>query len=439
MDSCRDLIYRFFKLKEHNSTIKTEFTAGVVTFMTMAYIIAVNPAILLAAGIPFGPSVAATIITAIFGTVIMGVYANRPFAIAPYMGENAFIAYTVCGVLGYSWQTALGAVFISGILLTVLTIARGRTIMCEAVPENLKYSFAAGIGLFITFVGLVNSKIVELGTEGAPVHVGDLNSPGVMLAIFGFILISVMELRKIRGAILFGIIIVSVIGFISGLTPYPEGVFSLPPDISPVFFQLDIAGAFSWGMFAVILTIFTMAFLDTMGGLIGVSAQAGFLDDEGNLPDIEKPFLADALSNIFAGLAGTTTSGAFMESATGVLAGGRTGLTALVVALLFGLSLFLTPLFAAIPAAATGPAMIMVGLIMMQPLVKINFTDYSEMIPAFAVIILMSFTYNIGVGICSGFILYPLFKIIAGKKEDINPYSWFLFSLCLLFFIFYPY
>ena len=439
MGSCRDLVYRFFRLKENNTTIKTEFSAGAVTFMTMAYIVVVNPAILLSAGIPFEASVAATIITAIFGTVIMGVYANRPFAIAPYMGENAFIAYTVCGVLGYSWQTALGAVFISGIMLTILTIARGRTIMCEAVPETLKYSFAAGIGLFITFVGLVNSGIVVLGTEGAPVHVGTLNSPEVMLAISGFLIISIMELRKIKGAILFGIIIVSIIGFISGLATYPTAIFSLPPDISPVFLQLDIMGALSWGMFAVILTIFTMAFLDTMGGLIGVSAQAGFLDDEGNLPEIEKPFLADALSNIFAGLAGTTTSGAFMESATGVLSGGRTGLTALFVALLFAMSLFLTPLFAAIPAAATGPAMIMVGLIMMQPVVKINFSDLSEMIPAFAVIILMSFTYNIGVGICSGFVLYPLFKIISGKKDEINPYSWILFLMCLLFFIFYPY
>ena len=439
MNSCRDFIYSFFKLKDHNTTIKTEFTAGAVTFMTMAYIMVVNPAILLAAGIPFGPSVAATIVTAIFGTIIMGVYANRPFAIAPYMGENAFIAYTVCGVMGYSWETALGAVFISGVLLTILTIAGGRTIMCEAVPESLKYSFAAGIGLFITFVGLVNSKIVILGTETAPVHIGDLKSPVEMLAVLGFILISVMELRKIRGSILFGIIIVSVIGFVSGLVPYPEAIFSLPPDISPVFLHLDIFGAVTWGMFAVILTIFTMAFLDTMGGLIGVSAQAGFLDEEGNLPEIEKPFLADALSNIFAGLVGTTTSGAFMESATGVLAGGRTGLTAIFVALLFAISLFLTPLFAAIPSAATGPAMIMVGLIMMQPLVKVNFSDYSEMIPAFAVIILMSFTYNIGVGICSGFVLYPLFKIVAGKKEDVNPYSWILFALCLLFFIFYPY
>lgn len=432
-------IEKVFRLKEHNTDIKTEFNAGLVTFMTMAYIIVVNPAILIAAGIPFGPSMAATILTAIFGTLIMGLYANRPFAIAPYMGENAFIAYTVCGVLGYPWQTALGAVFISGVLLTILTLAGGRKIMCEAVPENLKYSFSIGLGLFIAFVGLVNSKIIIMGTEAAPVHVGSLNSPEVLLAIFGFILIASMAVRNVNAAILIGIVVTSALGFATGIAPAPEAVVSMPPDITPVLLQLDIAGAFTWGLFAVILTIFTMSFLDTMAGLIGVSARAGFLDENGNLPDIEKPFLADGISNILAPLFGTTTSGAFMESATGVHAGGRTGLTAVVVSLLFALGLFFSPLLSAIPSSATGPAMIMVGLMMMQPIKKINLSEYSEMIPAVAVIVLMSFTYNIGVGLCSGFVLYPLFKIISGKKDEINRGTWFLFALCLMFFIFYPY
>jgi AGZA family xanthine/uracil permease-like MFS transporter len=430
---------RLFGLKEHNTNVKREINAGIVTFMTMAYIIVVNPAILIAAGIPFGPSMVATIFTAIFGTLIMGIYANRPFAIAPYMGENAFIAYTVCGVLGYPWQTALGAVFISGVLLTILTLAGGRKIMCEAVPENLKYSFSVGLGLFIAFVGLVNSKIVIMGTETAPVHVGSLNSPEILLAIFGFILIASMAVRNINAAILIGIIATSVLGFITGIAPAPEALVSMPPDITPILFQLDIAGAFTWGLFAVILTIFTMSFLDTMAGLIGVSAQAGFLDEKGNLPEIEKPFLADAIANILAPLFGTTTSGAFMESATGVQTGGRTGLTAVVVSLLFALGLFFSPLLIAIPSSATGPAMIMAGLIMMQPIKKINLSEYSEMIPAVAVIILMSFTYNIGVGLCSGFVLYPLFKIISGKRSEINRGTWFLFGLCLMFFIFYPY
>ncbi|MDD3977157.1 MAG: NCS2 family permease [Methanomicrobium sp.] len=430
---------KLFGLKKYNTTLKQEINAGIVTFMTMAYIIVVNPAILIAAGIPFGPSMVATIVTAIFGTLIMGFYANRPFAIAPYMGENAFIAYTVCGVLGYPWQTALGAVFISGILLVILTVIGGRRVMCEAIPENLKYSFAVGIGLFMVFVGLVNSKIVTIGTESAPVHVGSLNSPEVILAILGFIIIAALTIRKIKGAILIGIIATSAIGFIFGIVPSPEAIISMPPDISPLLFQLDIIGAFSWGFFAVVLTIFTMSFLDTMAGLIGVSARAGFLDKDGNLPDIEKPFLADAISNIIAPIFGTTTSGAFMESATGVMAGGRTGLCAVVVAVLFALGLFFYPLLSVIPAAATGSAMIMVGLLMMQPIKNMNFTEYSEIFPALAVIILMSFTYNIGVGLCSGFVLYPMFKIISGKTKEINKGTWFLFALCLLFFIFYPY
>ncbi|MBP2132634.1 AGZA family xanthine/uracil permease-like MFS transporter [Methanomicrobium sp. W14] len=430
---------RLFKLKDHKTDVKTEVNAGIVTFMTMAYIVIVNPAILVAAGIPIGPSMVATIITAVFGTLIMGIYANRPFAIAPYMGENAFIAYTVCGVLGYSWQTALGAVFISGILLALLTIAGGRKVMCEAIPTNLKYSFSVGIGLFIAFIGLVNSKIVALGTESAPLHLGDLGSPEVILAIFGFLLISTLTVRKIKGAILVGILATSLIGFISGIAAVPEAIVSVPPDITPVLFQLDIAGALTWGFFAVILTIFTMSFLDTMAGLIGISAQAGFLDEKGNLPEVEKPFLSDAVANIIAPLVGTTTSGAFAESATGIRAGGRTGLTAVVVAVLFALCLFFSPVLTSIPSAATGPAMIMVGLLMTQPIKKMNFSDYSEMIPAIAVIVLMSFTYNIGVGLCSGFVLYPLFKTVGGKWKEISRPTWFLFALCLLFFIFYPY
>ncbi|MDD4127121.1 MAG: NCS2 family permease [Methanomicrobium sp.] len=430
---------RIFKLKENNTTAKTEIYAGIVTFMTMAYIIVVNPAILVAAGIPFGPSMVATIVTAIFGTLIMGFYANRPFAIAPYMGENAFIAYTVCGVMGYSWQTALGAVFLSGILLVFVTLTGGRKLMCEAIPENLKYSFAVGIGLFMAFVGLVNSKIVTIGTETAPVHVGSLNSPEVLLAVFGFILIAILVIRKIKGAILIGIITTSAAGFILGIVKAPSAIVSMPPDISPLFLQLDIFGAVSWGFFAVILTIFTMSFLDTMAGLIGVSATAGFLDEQGNLPEIEKPFFADAISNIIAPIFGTTTSGVFLESATGVSAGGRTGLCAVSVAALFALGLFFYPLLSVIPAAATGSAMIMVGLLMMQPIKKMNFSEYSELIPAVAVIILMSFTYNIGVGLCSGFVLYPIFKVISGRKEDISRYTWILFILCLMFFVFYPY
>ena len=434
-----NLLEDFFELEKHGTDVKTEIIAGIVTFMTLAYIIVVNPAILEAAGIPFGPSMVATILSAIFGTLIMGIYAKKPLAIAPYMGENAFVAYTVVGVLGYSWQTALGAVFISGVLFTILTISGLRGKMIDAVPDNLKYSFAVGIGLFITFIGLVNAGIVSLGVEGAPLHVGALNTIPVALALFGFLLISVLMIKKVKGSILIGILVTAILGFVLGVAQAPEQIVSMPPSIAPVLLQLDIAGALTWGFFAVILTMFTMDLMDTMSTLVGVSMKAGFMDEQGNLHDLDKPFLADALATVFAALAGTTTTGAYIESAAGIEEGGRTGLTAVVVALLFALGLFFSPLFTAIPPAATAPALIIVGLLMMGAIKKIEMDDYTEMIPAMAVIILMSFTYNMGVGLCAGFVLFPLLKLISGKSSEVKPLAWALFVLCSMFFVFYPY
>ncbi|WP_245596133.1 NCS2 family permease [Methanolobus tindarius] len=426
-------------MKKHGTDVKTEIMAGVVTFMTLAYIIVVNPAILEAAGIPFGPSMVATILSAIFGTLIMGIYAKKPLAIAPYMGENAFVAYTVVGVLGYSWQTALGAVFISGVLFTVLTLSGLRGKMIDAVPDNLKYSFAVGIGLFITFIGLVNAQIVALGVEGAPLHVGALNTIPVALALFGFLLISVLMIKNVKGSILIGILVTAIFGFILGVAQAPEQVISMPPSIAPILLQLDITGALTWGFFAVILTMFTMDLMDTMGTLVGVSMKAGFMDEQGNLHDLDKPFLADSLATVFAALAGTTTTGTYIESAAGIEEGGRTGLTAVVVAILFAMGLFFSPLFSAIPSAATAPALIVVGLMMMSAIKKIDMEDLTEMIPAMAVIVLMSFIYNLGVGLCAGFVLFPLLKLISGKGSEVKPIAWGLFILCSMFFIFYPY
>jgi len=430
---------RYFKLTANHTNIRTEVMAGLVTFITMAYIIVVNPSILEAAGIPFGASMVATIISAIFGTLVMGLYAKRPFAIAPYMGENAFVAYTVVGVLGYSWQTALGAVFISGVLFTILTLTKARGALSRAVPIGLKYSFAAGIGLFIAFIGLVNAGIVTVGVEGAPVRVGDLTDKSVWLAIGAFILIAILMIRKVKGALLIGIVVATLVGFLIGVGNAPDRWVSLPPSIAPIFLELDIFGALQWGFFAVILTMFTMDLLDTMGTLIGVSAKAGFLDESGNLPQIERPMLADSLATVVGALVGTTTTGAYIESAAGVEEGGRTGLTAVVVAFMFALGLFFAPFFSAIPPAATAPALIIVGLLMMSPITRIDYHDYTEIIPAFAVIALMSFTYNIGVGLCGGFVLFPICKVVGGKFREIHPAAWVLFVLCLLFFVFYPY
>lgn len=433
------MIADYFQFDKHNATFRREISAGATTFVTMAYIIIVNPKILEAAGIPFEASLAATVITAFFGTLLMGVYAKRPFAIAPYMGENAFIAYTVVKVLGYSWQTAIGAIFISGVLFTALTLLNVRTRLAESVPKNLKISFAVGIGLFLTFIGLNDAGIVKLGIEGAPVQAGNFHSIPILLAVFGFLLTGILMIKKIRGAILIGILVTAVLGFTAGITPLPESIMSLPPDISPTFMKLDISGALTWGFFAVILTVLVMDFLDTMGTLIGLSYRANLLDPNGNLPEIEKPFLCDALSTIIASLLGTTTAGVYIESAAGIEAGGKTGFTAVTTSILFLLALFFAPLFTAIPAYAYGSALIIVGMMMISPITKINFEDFSEVIPAFVTITLMSFTYNIGIGMTAGFVTYPVVKLASGKIKDVNAGMWFFFLFSVLFYVFYPY
>ncbi len=432
-------IRRFFSLDTHQTTVKQEVIAGLTTFVTMAYIIIVNPKILEAAGMPFGPSMVATIVSAAFGSLIMGVYAKRPFAIAPYMGENAFIAYTVVKVMGYSWQTALGAIFISGVFFILLTVFKVRGWLAEAIPDCLKIGFSAGIGLFLAFVGMTDAGIVQLGTAGAPVHVGNLSNPGTMLAILGFVIIGFLMLRKINGAMIIGILAVTVIGFILRITPLPERWISLPPSIGPIFFQLDIAGSLTWGMFSVVLTVFVMAFLDTIGTLIALGYRAGILDSAGNLPDIEKPMLCDAITTTIAPLLGTTTSGAYIESATGIAAGGKSGLTSVVTGLLFLSALFLAPFLTIVPAFAYGPSLIVVGVLMIAPVARLKFDDLSESIPAFCIMTLMCFTYNIGIGMAAGFVAFPLFKSLSGQSAMIRPGAWVLAGLAVVFFIFYPY
>ena len=429
----------FFRLREQGTTVTREVVAGLTTFTTMSYIVVVNPAILKTAGIPAEPSMVATVLASVFGCLLMALYANRPFAIAPYMGENAFIAFTVCHALGYKWQTALAAVFVAGVVFVALTLLRVRTWVVEAVPLSLRYSFAVGIGLFLTFIGLNQTGIVSLGVAGAPVRTGALTSGPVLVAVFGFLLMSLLIIRKVPGAILLGIVVTAVVAFVMKTAPAPQHIVSMPPSVMPIVWQIDLRGALTWGAFPIVLTIFIMAFVDTMGTLIGLSARAGFLDENGNLPQIERPMLVDALACVFSPVVGTSTSGAFVESATGIEAGGRTGLTALVVAACFAASLFFAPFVAAIPAQAYGPALMIVGLFMLAPIVKIDFGDYTESIPAFAVVALMCFTFNIAVGISAGFVLYPFCKLVAGKTKELKAGLWMLTILSLLFFVFYPY
>jgi len=429
----------YFQFERFGTSWRQEIVAGITTFLTMAYIVIVNPAILEAAGMPKGASMTATILSAAFGTLIMGVYARRPFAIAPYMGENAFIAFTVVKVMGFPWQTALGAIFIAGTLFTALTVLGIRSWLAAAIPSSLKYSFAVGIGLFLTFIGLNETGFVVPGVPGAPVTLGNVTHSATLIAVIAFIAIAWLMVRRIHGAIIIGILAATLLSFVCGVTPVPEKLVSLPPDLSPLLMRLDIGGALSPKAWPVVLIVFVMAFVDTVGTLVGLSARAGLLDAEGNLPEIEKPMLADALANLAAPALGTTTTGAYIESAAGIEEGGRTGMTAVVVALLFLLSLFFAPLFTAVPPHAYGAALIIIGVFMIAPITKLDFGDYTELIPAFLTITLMSFTYNIGVGMTAGLIAYPLLKTVTGRIREVPGPLWVLAALSLSFYVVYPY
>jgi len=429
----------FFEFEKHGTNYKQETLAGITTFLTMAYIIIVNPAILEAAGIPKGPSTTATILTAAFGTLVMALYARRPFSIAPYMGENAFIAFTVVKGLGLSWQTALGAIFLAGLLFTVLTIMRVRSWLAGAIPRTLKFSFAVGIGLFLTFIGLTNAGIVMPGVPGAPVSLGRVTQPSALLAVLGFIVISVLVIRKVRGAVIIGILTTTLLSFVFNVTPTPQAFMSLPPDIRPLLLQLDIVGALQLKTLPIVLIIFIMAFVDTIGTLIGLSARAGLLDERGNLPEIERPLLADAAANLVAPILGTTTSGAYIESAAGIAEGGRSGFSSVVTAALFLLALFMAPALTSVPPHAYGPALVVIGIFMISPITKIDFDDYTELIPAFLTIVLMVFTFNIGVGMMAGMLAYPLLKTFAGRQREVPAGMWAMAALSLFFFYVYPY
>jgi adenine/guanine/hypoxanthine permease len=430
---------KYFKLKELGTTVRQEVIAGATTFVTMSYIIVVNPKVLEAAGMPFGPSMVATILTAFIGTMLMGLYARRPFAVAPYMGENAFVAFTVVKVMGFSWQQALGAIFISGAIFAVLTVLNIRAWLVNSIPEKLKIGFSVGIGLFLTFIGLNETGIVRLGVPGAPVHVGNFGSPTVLLAIVGFLFTGWLMIKGFKAALFLGIAAVTVGAMAFGMVRPPESLLGAPPSVLPVLGKMDFSGLFTVKAFPVILTMFVMIFVDTMGTLIGLSMKAGLLDEQGNLPGIEKPMLCDSLSTMAGAALGTTTSGAYIESAAGIEAGGRSGLASVVTALLFLSALFFAPLFTIVPPYAYGPVLIIVGMLMLSPMKHLEFGDLTEVIPVFTIIVLMSFTYNIGIGMAAGFVVHPVIKTLSGRMRDVPPGLWVLGGMSLLFFVFYPY
>jgi adenine/guanine/hypoxanthine permease len=429
-----------FRIRERGSSVRTEVVGGVTTFVSMAYIIVVNPAILAFAGIPQGPSTVATIVIAAFGTLLMALYANRPIAVAPYMGENAFIAFGLAA-FGITWQQRLGAVFVSGIIFLIITLLGVRKWLAGAVSPSMKHSFAAGIGLFLTFIGLFESGIVK-GAQAVPVQLGDVRSAGVLLAVFGFIVIAALLYRRVPGAILIGIAITAVAGALVGAGKLPTRVMALPfigpYSLAPIAFELDIASVFRLSFLPILLTLFLMSLLDTLGTLVGLGAAANMLDEKGDFPEIEKPMLVDAVTCVAAGLVGTSTSGAYIESSTGIREGARTGLASLVTAALFGLSLFFIPLFEPMQSLrfAYAPALLIVGMLMLGAVAKIDFDDLTELVPAFTTVVVMVFTFNIANGLTAGLVLYPVMKVLSGRARELSAGAIVLAALCSLYYIF---
>jgi AGZA family xanthine/uracil permease-like MFS transporter len=429
-----------FAVTERGSTVRTEVLAGASTFLAMAYIIVVNPAILKAAGLPVGASTVATILVAAAGSILMGVYANRPIAVAPYMGENAFIAFGLAA-LGVTWQQRLGTVFVSGVVFLIITLLGLRGWLARSISTSLKHSFAAGIGLFLAFIGLTETGIVATGT-GVPVKIGDLRSAEVLLAIAGFIVIMALMQRRVRGAILIGMIATAAAGVLLGVAKAPRGLFAMPfrgeYSLAPIALQLDIAGVLRLSFVPILLTLVLMSFLDTLGTLVGVGAAGGMLDRDGNFPDIRKPMTVDAIACIFSGLVGTSTSGAYIESAVGIRDGARTGIAAITTGGLFAVSLFFIPLVEPLQQLrfAYGPALIAVGALMLDAVRRIEFDDFTELVPAFVTIAMMVFTFNIANGLTAGLVVHPIMKLLAGRAREINAGSIVLAAACLVYYLF---
>lgn len=410
---------KFFKLTEHGTTVRQEVVAGVTTFLTMAYIVFVNPSILADAGMDFGAVFVATCVAAAIGSLIMGLYANYPIALAPGMGLNAYFTYGVVLGMGHSWQVALGAVFLSGILFLILSILPVREWIINAIPRSLKMAISAGIGLFLALIALKNAGVV-VDHPATLVGLGNFGDPTVLLAVAGFIAMVVLDKLKVMGGIVISILGVTFLGVILGLTPF-GGIADLPPDPSPTFMQLDIAGALDVGLIAIVFAFFFVDLFDTAGTLVGVSHRAGLLDEQGRLPRLKQALMADSVATTAGSMMGTSTTTSFIESAAGVRAGGRTGLTAVVVAVLFLAALFFAPLAGTVPAYATAPALLFVACIMARGLSEIDWEDVTEAAPAVITAISMPFAFSIAHGIALGFITYAAVKLLSGRMNEISP------------------
>jgi AGZA family xanthine/uracil permease-like MFS transporter len=412
------MLERTFELEKHATNVRIELLAGLTTFMTMAYIIFVNPAILADAGMDKGAVFVATCLAAAFGSAFMGLYANYPVALAPGMGLNAYFTYGVVKGMGHAWETALGAVFLSGILFLIVSLTPIREWVINSIPKSLKLSIAAGIGLFLAIIGLQSAGIVK-AHPATLVTLGDLKSAAVVLAVIGFILMAALDARRVPGAILIGILAAAIAGAFLGLSKF-TGVVSLPPSIAPVLLKLDLVKALEIGLVAIVFTFFFVDVFDNTGTLVGVAHKAGLVNPDGTLPRVKRALTVDSTAAMVGAALGTSTTTSYIESAAGVNAGGRTGLVAVTVAVLFLAALFFAPLAGAIPAFATAPALVYVACLMMSAVTEIDFADPSEFVPAVVVIVTMPLTFSIAHGIAFGFIAYAGIKLLAGRLRDVS-------------------
>ena len=422
-----------FDSKKHN--IRTEIVAGITTFLTMSYILAVNPSMFgLLEGMPAGAVFTTTALAAIIGTLAMAFLAKLPFGLAPGMGLNAFFVFTVCMGMGYSWQFALTAVFIEGILFIIMTITNIREAIVNAIPKNLRYAIGGGIGLFIAFIGMQNAGII-VNDDATLIALGDITSGTALLALIGLVITGVLYALNVKGAMLIGILVTTVIGIPMGITEF-KGIVSVPDSIAPIFCKFEWHNIFTLDMLVVVFTFLFIDLFDTVGTLIGVSTKAKMVDDKGNIPGLKKAFMADAIATTAGAMLGTSTTTTYVESAAGVAQGGRTGLTAFSIACCFAIALFFSPLFLSVPGAATAPVLILVGMLMMEPVRNIDFDDATEAIPSFITLIMMPLAYSISAGIMLGMISYVIINMCCGKFKKLTPAMYILAVLFILKYIF---
>ncbi len=430
----KSALEQFFSFEENQTTLQKEILAGITTFVTMAYIIFVNPQMMAQSGMDYGAIFVGTCLAASFACLFMGLYANWPVGLAPGMGLNAFFTYTVVGEMGYTWEVALGAVFIAGTLFFIMSITSLRRWMLDSIPLNLRIAMGAGVGLFIGFIGLKNGGIIV--ANGATfLSLGDFTNLSTLLAGLGFLLISILSIRKIPGAIMIGILGVTLIGVLLELVEI-EGIFALPPDVIPVLMQLDILGALDIAMISVIMSFLFVNLFDTAGTLFGVATRANLVQDSGDIKDLDKALKVDSSSSIFGSFLGCAPVTSYVESSSGIEAGGRTGLTAVIVGILFLLATFLSPLAAAVPAYATSGALIYVSILMLSGMESLNWNDQSELLPALVIVVMIPLTFSIANGIALGFLAYVSLKVFVGEISKISLGAWFLTVIFVAKFVF---